>query len=316
MQDQIDQAYRLIATKEFDKAVKVLRKLFEEHPDDLSLRQQLANVLPLVGAGEEAAELLIPVIEQLTAAGYNAKALALVKKVQRIDPSREGLDDMMAVLIKQQELEMAQGMAAPPQQSPGVASGQRPEAGPGDVPPPTPRELSRVGPEVKSQLIFDLDDLELEAEQPVKSPLFHGIPEGELKILLRAFSLVKFEPGEIVVTEGEPGDSLFLLTRGTVRVFVLDGNGSNVQVRTLQAGDFFGEIAILTGNTRTATVTTASRCEMLKLAKADVIAISEHHPSLLKVIQDYCWKRALSPEERRARHGAGTSPPEVDPQRQ
>jgi CRP-like cAMP-binding protein len=314
MQDQIDQAYRLIAKKEFDKAVKVLRKLFEAHPDELSLRQQLANVLPLVGAGEEAAELLIPVIEQLTTAGYNAKALAMVKKVQRIDPSREGLDDMMAVLIKQQELEMTQGVSGPPGQSGSMDIGQWPAASSSSAPTPTPQELSKVSSEVKKQLIFDLDDLEIEAERTVKSPLFHGIPENELKILLRAFSLVKFEPGEIVVTEGEPGDSLFLLTKGSVRVFVVDANGSNIQVRELQAGDFFGEIAVLTGNTRTATVTTASRCEMLKLTKADVIAISEHHPSLLKVIQDYCWKRALSPEERRARHGAGATLPELDPQ--
>jgi CRP-like cAMP-binding protein len=310
MQDQIDQAYQLIAKKEFDKAVKVLRKLFEAHPDDLSLRQQLANVLPLVGAGKEAAELLIPVIEQLTSAGYNAKALALVKKVQRIDPSREGLDDMMAVLIKQQELEMTQTVEAPSLDR--LAGDQWSTAS--QYSAPTPQELSKVSSEVKKQLMFDLDDLEIEAEPTIKSPLFHGIPEEELKILLRAFTLVKFEPGEIVVTEGEPGDSLFLLTKGLVRVFVVDANGSNTQVRMLQTGDFFGEIAVLTGNTRTATVTTASRCEMLKLTKADVISISAHHPSLLKVIQDYCWQRALSPEERRARHGAGADLPEIGSQ--
>ena len=98
------------------------------------------------------------------------------------------------------------------------------------------------------------------------------------------------------VTEGEPGQSLFVLTTGTVKVFVRDPAGRNVALCPLGEGAFFGEIATLSGRPRSATVTAASRCELLELDKATLDAILKVHPRVRDVLEEHYIARASDPE--------------------
>jgi len=102
------------------------------------------------------------------------------------------------------------------------------------------------------------------------------------------------EAGEIVVSEGQPGDSLFVLTEGTVRVYVRNQTGRNVQIREMDEGAFFGEISILAGKPRTATITCKTACDLLELDRPTLDAISEKHPRVLEVLQQFYDERANS----------------------
>ena len=108
-------------------------------------------------------------------------------------------------------------------------------------------------------------------------------------------------PGEVVFSEGELGDSLYVLASGTANVFVKDEAGHNAKVRALGDGDFFGEIALVTGGPRTATVTTAEPCEVLRLERSTVESLAERFPAIPKVVGAFAEMRSGSAEELEAR---------------
>lgn len=133
-----------------------------------------------------------------------------------------------------------------------------------------------------------------EEARGVQTPLFQKLSQEELIEVMRGLNLESFEPGQIVVSEGEPGESLFVITRGSVRAYVRDGAGRNSQVRELGEGDFFGEIAVLQGGARTATITATLPCEMLVLDKPTLDGISAKHPHVREVMQAFHDERAGS----------------------
>jgi len=75
----------------------------------------------------------------------------------------------------------------------------------------------------------------------------------------------RYAPGDVLVTEGDPGHSVFLIARGSVRVLVRGGHGQPFDERRLDAGESFGEVAVLSGWPRTATVVAATPCDILEV---------------------------------------------------
>ena len=119
----------------------------------------------------------------------------------------------------------------------------------------------------------------------------------EIAAVIRGIRLLGFGPGSIVVSEGEPGDSLFVVTTGLCRAFVRNATGKNLEVRQLSEGDFFGEISILTGQPRTATITTATPCELLELSRGSLDSIIKTHPRVKEVLAEFHARRADSTVE-------------------
>src|SRR5262249_53103445 len=106
--------------------------------------------------------------------------------------------------------------------------------------PPPPQEARGVD----RARVLDL------ARGLVATRLFQDLSDEELLAILRGLKLRTYEPGDIVVTEGERGHSLFTITSGHVKVFIANPDGRNFEVSTLSEGDFFGEISSLSGRPR------------------------------------------------------------------
>jgi hypothetical protein len=142
---------------------------------------------------------------------------------------------------------------------------------------------------------------DLAAVPAIETPLFREFTCEELVEVIRGLRLRSFAPGEIVVSEGEDGNSLFLLTNGSVRTYVRGTQGHNTQVRILREGDFFGEVSLLLAEGRTATITAASYCELLEIDRPTLDEISRTHPRIWDVIRRFSQERAGSAAERAAR---------------
>ena len=79
--------------------------------------------------------------------------------------------------------------------------------------------------------------------------------------------------GDVLVKEGDPGDAFYVIARGKAEVSTLGAHGETLRISVLGAGDYFGEIALLRGTPRTATVRAVTPMVLLKLGRADFDAI-------------------------------------------
>ena len=135
-----------------------------------------------------------------------------------------------------------------------------------------------------------------------QSPLFSNFSPEELRAVISGLQLKTFAPGEIIVAEGEPGDSLFVVSEGIVRVYVRTAMNGQAEIRQMSDGAFFGEISVLTGGTRTATITAASPCELLELDRESLRSICAAQPGVVSVLRRFYQERHESLEEAVMRH--------------
>ena len=125
--------------------------------------------------------------------------------------------------------------------------------------------------------------------------LFQCLDEEQLDSLLERSELNRFGRGERVIEEGAAGDSMFVLLRGTAQVSVAR-NGTPLRVGVLRAGDLFGEMSLLTGEPRTATVRAEHDCEVLEINKAVMSELLHAAPQCLDQLSELLAKRKMETE--------------------
>src|SRR5205823_12764517 len=101
--------------------------------------------------------------------------------------------------------------------------------------------------------VIEVDQSADRAALLARVDLFSGLDRLALAKLAASLDPVSFEDGEAACRQGEPGDSLFVIARGRLGVYV-DAGGRETQVATMGEGVCFGEMALLTGEPRSATV--------------------------------------------------------------
>src|SRR5258706_4861236 len=100
-----------------------------------------------------------------------------------------------------------------------------------------------------------------------KVPLFAGVSEVDRATLASASTVRRYRRGERIVTQGQPGDLLFVIVRGRVSVMILSPDGREVVLTTLGEGDYFGEMALLDDSPRSASVVASERSELAILTR-------------------------------------------------
>jgi CRP/FNR family cyclic AMP-dependent transcriptional regulator len=124
-------------------------------------------------------------------------------------------------------------------------------------------------------------------------PIFSGCTKRELAIISRAAKEVVHKKGTAIAREGERGIGLFTILEGECRVTI----GGRTKA-TLRPGDFFGEIALLDGGPRTATVTAATDVKLLGITGWVFRGLLVEHPQIaLKTLQGVAGRlRAVTKE--------------------
>ena len=372
---------QLIAAKKWDKAAVQLQAEIKNAPKDPRTRMQLADVLIEAGRGKDAVPILLKLAQEFGSEGSAPRAIAVLKKIERIQPGRSDVQRALAALIKKSapkpvvssgiaeivrgsdQFEMEEigldlrpssiepsdflfqapaALAAPPPSTPEAVKAAPPpkkEEDEPDVedavmpppktlleiastpPPPAPVEAPAHAPAQVVEMsqaasmiaamnttdrgLFDdlLDTIEAVLEEApaavsgkaqtprISSPLFADFSESDLVAVIQGLELATYGPGDILISEGDPGTSLFVITSGVVRAFVKQADGRNKQVREMGEGSFFGEIAVLSGKPRTATVTAKTAVEALILERKTLDSIGKTHPSVRTTLQKFAAER-------------------------
>lgn len=438
----------LIAAKKYARAIEVLKAQLQKKGANPSLRMQLADVLILADKKQEAVSLLIPLADQFAREGFAAKAVSVLKKIQKVDPGRREVEERLARQIEEKQREAtglplarpggpardeASGFAdgpsleigmepiapmsapagpielppaaaaAPPDTTLPVASSPLHAAAPlptlelseepplqrAPMPPrapaapeiplveaeptafvlaepavvPAPVPAHPAGSKPPDEEIEDYDllyfaddgdddetiDVPVEAElvegavkaepmsagqfadelmglvdsvfqefkaappagpaasgaaaaasagdephggnQIVVSPLFRDFSVDEMVAVIQGLKLLSYERGTVILREGQGGGSLYMLTSGRVRAFKKGADGKQTTLGDLKEGAFFGEMSILTGQPRMASVVALARCELLELDRPTLDGITKTHPHVWDVLREFAEKR-------------------------
>jgi len=112
-------------------------------------------------------------------------------------------------------------------------------------------------------------------ERLSRVPIFSGCSKRDLQTIAKALRPVDHRAGSVVANEGEPGAGLFIIDSGEAQVTI-----GGKAVSTLGAGDFFGEMALLDGGPRTATVTAKTDLSLFVLTEWVYRGLLTEHPPI------------------------------------
>ena len=100
-----------------------------------------------------------------------------------------------------------------------------------------------------------------------KVPLFSLLSTEMLRELVQKGETLSFAPHDMVCHEGDVTSTMYVILDGRVRVFKNDGAGHDVEIATLQTGEFFGEMSLLDNEPRSASVACVTACHLFALAR-------------------------------------------------
>ncbi len=122
-------------------------------------------------------------------------------------------------------------------------------------------------------------------------PLFAGLPEEDLKAISSHAVTKSYAKNTVIINEGDASDSLYVIIAGRVKVFLSDEDGKEVILNTQEAGDYFGELALIDEAPRSASVMTLDDSKMSIVSKRDFEDCLVRHPQIALLVIKGLTKR-------------------------
>ena len=187
-------------------------------------------------------------------------------------------------------------VAPPPSRAPAAAP-PPPAAEVAPPPPPPPPPPVEVAPtlELEPEPVLEVEVEVMASEQPeVKkdiNPLFAAFTKEEFGAIVDKLEPLQFMAGERMIAEGDEGDAMYLISRGGGRV-VKEIDEREVVLDELGEGEFFGEMSLLVGGPRSASVFATADTEVLRLKSSDLFEVIKQYPRIEKALEQFYDKRS------------------------
>jgi len=111
-----------------------------------------------------------------------------------------------------------------------------------------------------------------------RETLLTGLPERDQRIILDRCKRRSVSPRTVIVSQGSGGRDMFIVDSGSLKVSVLSGDGKEISFVVLRAGDYFGELSMIDGRKRSATVTAIESTELWVLEHSEYQQLLHDHP--------------------------------------
>ena len=114
--------------------------------------------------------------------------------------------------------------------------------------------------------------------------LFGGLDAAALSSLAERAVERSYKKGQLLVYEGDPGDSVFVVASGLIKVMVTSEEGEEMVLVTLRPADTFGELSLVDGGPRSASAEALERAEVLVITRPVLLELLKQHPSLTEAL--------------------------------
>ncbi len=131
-----------------------------------------------------------------------------------------------------------------------------------------------------------------------KVSLFSDLQDGDLAKIAEIASEKTYKKNEVIFHENDPGSVLFILKSGTVKISLRDKNGREDILKIIYPGDFFGDMSLLDGKHRSATVSAMEKSTSLIIQRKHFLAlISEHTNLVMNMLATMCRRLRKTDEK-------------------
>ncbi len=128
-------------------------------------------------------------------------------------------------------------------------------------------------------------------------PLFAELPPERIQELAQMVRRRTYHRGETIFHKGDPGSGLYILTGGQVKIVLPSETGEEALLAVLEAGDFFGELALFDGLPRSATVVAVQNAEVLVLHRDDFLGFVARNPEVAIALFGVLSRRLRAADE-------------------
>ncbi|HEX4383902.1 MAG TPA: cyclic nucleotide-binding domain-containing protein [Myxococcales bacterium] len=250
-----DKGIALLVKGKAEAALQEFQLAAQADPQDHSARRKIAEVLAKLGRKDDAIAAYQALAGRLAVRGKLLEATAITKVILQLDPKHT-----------QTQKALQQFAARQPQ-----------ESWKATLPSPMTKQLD----------VQPVEDEVAVVGQPIEE--LPPLPREVMAELLAKVALRSAGPGEAIITEGQRGESMFVLVEGAVEVV-----RNNAVVDTMAAGAVFGEIALLAEVPRVATIIAAEDSLLLEVTREMLLQVEARHPSLHALLNGFFKKRLLA----------------------
>jgi len=136
-----------------------------------------------------------------------------------------------------------------------------------------------------------------------KIPFFAPLQESEREELAEDATMHVFNAGEMIIHEGDPGRSVYIILDGRVKVFTRDKGGKELPLATLGVGQFFGRMSLVSGKSRSSSVAALELSVLVELSYVSMAKVIEQNLAVKGVLEEYYQVRKQDTRDKLAKMG-------------
>lgn len=277
-------ARALLKSGAFERALHLYEQVLAAVPLDYETRLKVADALARAGHTGQAVEVYRAVALHDAHSGHPLPAIVAAKAIEALEPAG-GADDIYRLICRL----YAAG-------SPHLA---RFAVRPAPVDPATPLELS-TAPAARPEEVarrareraLDVSFMVSYQDQYHPIPFLSELGPEPLLAVLRSLSARRLEDGALVTRQGDRGDALYLIAAGQVRVFAAAA-GAEREIARLYENTLFGEMAIITGQTRSASVAAVDEADVVEVRRDALAHAAETVPGVADALDRFARERLI-----------------------
>ncbi|HEY3446199.1 MAG TPA: cyclic nucleotide-binding domain-containing protein [Myxococcales bacterium] len=276
-----------------ERALGLLAEAVRRKPSDHRARLAAARALAEMGERERALLALNSAAEGLLRRDYLLSAILAVKLALRFNPAEKMLKQTLRQ-IHARAVEVAAPSPLPPP-LPGQAKPAEPAAAAEPAPVDPAADLTRLrggtlAEKALEVLLGEDDGPKADVRKRPPLPLFVDLEPEAFVDLVERTTVREYTDKQLIVREGDAGSSVFIIVSGQAKVVAESGDQPR-QLATLRGGALFGELSILTGAPRSASIYAVSDVELFEISHDDLDLVSKTHPTVPKALAEFAQKR-------------------------